>query len=244
MAYNARGGLPAPLPARFKALGLACGVLAAAQTVAGVVLAAAGLNRFFLLWNLFLAALPYGFARWMHHRARQGRHGAAQVVLGVLWLLFYPNAPYMLTDWLHLTTYRYFVPGEGFSGDVQAWLWFFQIFMAVAAGVLLGCMSLYCVHALCRRRFGGRVGWAFCVVVSALSGLAIYMGRVLRFNSWDALTRPLHLLRTVWGQLGPASVQLCLLYAAMALVPYVLFWLTLGGWGTAAAEAEGGGEDG
>ena len=55
----------------------------------------------FLVWNLFLAWIPFVFALGAYLLAR-GRRGPAVVLLGVLWLLFFPNAPYMLTDFIHL----------------------------------------------------------------------------------------------------------------------------------------------
>ena len=42
-----------------------------------------------------------------------------------------------------------------------------------------------------RREFGRLVGWFFVMVVGFLSGLGIYIGRFLRWNSWDLLLDPL-----------------------------------------------------
>src|SRR5512140_3809559 len=58
----------------------------------------------FLVWNLFLAWIPFGFA-WI---AYSSTHLPKIVMLllvsvcAVLWLIFFPNAPYILTDFQHL----------------------------------------------------------------------------------------------------------------------------------------------
>lgn len=51
----------------------------------------------FLVWNLFLAWLPFVFA--LYDGYRRGRGGAYLAGCGVLWLLFLPNAPYILNSW-------------------------------------------------------------------------------------------------------------------------------------------------
>ena len=56
-----------------------------------------------LIWNLFLAWLPYLFSLVMviAHRLRP-RWWWAQLIPGALWLLFLPNAFYIMTDFIHL----------------------------------------------------------------------------------------------------------------------------------------------
>jgi uncharacterized membrane protein len=40
-------------------------------------------------------------------------------------------------------------------------------------------------------------GWFFVAAVAALTGLGVYVGRFLRWNSWDLLTRPAELVAEV-----------------------------------------------
>ena len=58
---------------------------------------------FFLLWNGFLAAIPYVIAVLFERYVGKGARmtgGAWGVFL--LWLFFFPNAPYIVTDFVHL----------------------------------------------------------------------------------------------------------------------------------------------
>ena len=149
----------------------------------------------FLVWNLFLAWLPYAgslLAAWL---ARRGplRAAAAAPALA-LWLLFLPNAPYLLTDLVHL-------PGMGFvwwydAGTLAAFVW---------AGCLLGVASLHAVAGAARASHGPAAAAAVVLGGAALSGLGVYVGRFLRWNSWDALLRPRALAADLLATLADPS---------------------------------------
>ncbi|MCB8944912.1 MAG: DUF1361 domain-containing protein [Ardenticatenaceae bacterium] len=138
----------------------------------------------FLVWNLFLAWLPFLLAL-MAYELRQRLW--LLLPLGSLWLLFLPNAPYMITDLMHLHI----------SKLVPVWYDAIMIFSFALTGLLLGFLSLYLMQALVVRRFGWRVGWLFVVMILGLSGLGVYIGRFLRWNSWDVFTNPLTVLHSL-----------------------------------------------
>src|SRR5215218_898918 len=58
----------------------------------------------FLVWNLFLAWLPYAcaVAASFFRDVDVRRKRLVLAALGVSWLLTFPNAPYILTDVVHL----------------------------------------------------------------------------------------------------------------------------------------------
>ena len=98
----------------------------------------------FLLWNLFLAWVPFVLALVVYDRYRRGTPLARLLPALVLWLLFLPNAPYIVTDFVHLSAAR--TPPLWFDGvELSAFAW---------TGMLLGFVSLYLVHAVVRHRFG------------------------------------------------------------------------------------------
>ena len=133
----------------------------------------------FLLWNLFLAAIPFGLSATLRLAAR-----APQVRLllpvGAVWLLFFPNAPYIITDLFHLE------PRAG----VPYWYDLALILSCGWNGLMLGFASLMDMHTLVRQRLGFVPGWAFATVALGLSAFGVYLGRFLRFNSWDILSNP------------------------------------------------------
>jgi len=137
-------------------------------------------NFRYLIWNLFLAWIPFALAVFVYDRWRRHRGGMLLLVLGALWLLFFPNAPYIATDVVHL------------QHDPLSPYWYDALTIAAFAwmGVLLGFASLYLMQTAVRQRRGAVAGWIFAFFAIGLGSLGIYLGRVLRLNSWDALEHP------------------------------------------------------
>jgi uncharacterized membrane protein len=134
----------------------------------------------FLIWNLFLAWIPFGLAVFVYDRWRRRGAGLTLFLLAAPWLLFFPNAPYIATDFVHL------------QQDPLAPYWFDAVTISAFAwmGVLLGFASLYLMQAVVRQWRGELAGWIFAVVAIGLGSLGIYLGRFLQLNSWDAVEHP------------------------------------------------------
>jgi len=146
------------------------------------------IDYFFLIWNLFLAWLPLVPALLaVEYRRRHLWLDWRLAVLSGAWLILFPNAPYIFTDIIHLN--------RGF----QAHFWVdLALFLSCAfTGLVLGFVSLYLMQSVVREMYGPRRSWCFVALVAALSGLGIYLGRFLRFNSWDIILRPVELSRSV-----------------------------------------------
>lgn len=133
-----------------------------------------------LVWNLFLAWIPLGFALVLYDGARRGMRALWLLALGGLWLLFFPNAPYLMTDLKYL---------REFDG---APFWYDAVMAgsAAAAGLALGFLSLFLVHAVAQRRFGALWAWLGVWAMLLLSSVGVFLGRFQRFNSWDVFTDP------------------------------------------------------
>jgi len=169
-----------------------------------------------LLLNLFLAWIPLALALLLRRTAARGNRfqlGACAAA----WLLFFPNAFYLTTDLIHTNR---------FGLDEVHW-WYDHLMTAgfAAAGMFLGSISLYLVHTLVRQRCGRGAGWLFAGAALALGSFGIYLGRFLRFNSWDALLRP-KLLASGIARLadapGLAAVAVfCGAFFAFSLAAYV-----------------------
>lgn len=135
----------------------------------------------FLVWNLFLAWLPFLFAL-MVVVFRQSK--LALGAFGMLWLLFFPNTTYLVTDLIHLNQTNY----------IPIWYDAIMLFSFALTGLMLGLLSLYFVHAVVQSHFGQAFGWLFVMITAVLGGVGVYIGRFLRWNSWDVFTNPITLL--------------------------------------------------
>ncbi len=135
----------------------------------------------FLPYNLFLAFIPL-ILSWLI--VRYSRHPRLSRVLlvaaGFVWLIFFPNAPYIITDFIHLEP-RSSIP-----------LWFDTLLLLsyASTGLLAGWYSLYFMQEVVSRWFDRLTGWVFVMGALFLASFGVYVGRFLRWNSWDVLLDP------------------------------------------------------
>ena len=168
----------------------------------------------FLIWNLILAWIPLLLALLVYDRYRRGRSLLVLAPALVLWLLFLPNAPYILTDFKHL------VP----SPVVPLWVDIVVIAAPAWTGMLLGFLSLYLVQAVVRSLAGARVAWVTAVAVLGLASFGVYLGRVLRWNSWDVLTHPRLLSDLDVVFVDPRAIGMTVLLASFLTLSYLVLY--------------------
>jgi uncharacterized membrane protein len=142
-----------------------------------------------LLWNLFLATVPLLWSSAFQAFMERKRPILAGISF-FLWLLFLPNAPYILTDLIHLAP----------RPQVPLWYVLALLLSCAGAGTMLGYISLMEVHQAIEHRFGKAAGWIVAAGSLMLCGFGIYLGRFLRWNSWDTFTNPIRLTRSILGQ--------------------------------------------
>lgn len=147
----------------------------------------------FLISNLFLACVPLFLSTALRIASHWRFHWTIRLSLFSLWLLFLPNAPYILTDILHLT----------WANHAPAWYDLALLLSCSGTGLLLGYLSLIDVQGIVSRSFGAACGWIFALVSLVLSGFAIYLGRFLRWNSWDVIIAPTRVLEIMGAMLHP-----------------------------------------
>lgn len=133
----------------------------------------------FLLWNMALAWVPFVAALALDDV--RSTPLSLQLPLLALWLVFFPNAPYLVTDLIHIDPAN--TTTIGILGDAA-------LVSVAPVGLALGFSSLMLVERAVRERSGGRTALATAVLSLLAASLGIYLGRVVRLNSWDLLTRP------------------------------------------------------
>lgn len=165
-----------------------------------------------LIWNLFLAWIPFVLA-YAAHAISWRRNWLYFVIpaIAFVWLIFFPNAPYMLTDLQDLARDRGGAP-----------LWYDVIIVGWSSwtGMLLGVISLYLMQDIIFRAFGRFAGWTFVILISAASSFGMYIGRFVRLNSWDILQNPAETTMEILGLIIDPSKRL----AAFTIL-YTLFFL-------------------
>lgn len=176
---------------------------------------------FFLPWNLFLAFIPFAITQWLSSRVDWIESSPKFLVLFFVWLLFIPNSFYIITDLFHL--------GKG--GDVPRWYDLALIFSFAWNGLLLGVLSVRRMEQMICARFTFLNGLWFVIPIMGLNALGIYIGRYLRYNSWDIITDPISLISDIlylvihplqqnrdWGMILSFTMLLVLIYEGLKKV--------------------------
>lgn len=149
------------------------------------VLVTDSLVHVFLLWNIFLAWIPFILSRYL--QLYQKKEAWKQVVLFFTWLVFFPNALYLVTDLIHI------------RDRTGAPVWYDAILLFTCA--LLGLIMAYWSLMRIEKYLAGLVGRSFMPVLMILligvSAFGVYLGRFDRWNSWDVVHNPLALIEGV-----------------------------------------------
>jgi uncharacterized membrane protein len=178
-----------------------------------------GRLTFILLpWNLFLAYIPYLITKRMSTKSVWTKRKAAAFFLFIIWMLCIPNSFYIITDLFHLNDQQH-------DGMTPGWYDLALILSFAWTGLLLGILSVRQMEKMAQQFFPGRHELIFLYPVMLLNALGIYVGRYLRFNSWDVLTNPFQLGRDIadillhpliyrfaWGMIICFSILMTLMY--------------------------------
>jgi uncharacterized membrane protein len=174
------------------------------------------INIRWMSWNLFLAFIPLLLSIWLF-RTRK----ATSWLWWLGFLVFYaflPNAPYMLTDVIHLIN------------DIRVIqsIWMITlVLIPVYLIVILSAFEAYVLSLINLGHYFHRIGkskWILSVelITHALNAVGIYLGRFLRFNSWDFVTQPDSLLTSIDDVFAKKPL---LIITLTFIVLTVLYWV-------------------
>jgi uncharacterized membrane protein len=89
------------------------------------------------------------------------------------------------------------------------------------------------MQGIVEKRWGLFTGWLFVVAAAVLSSFGIYVGRFLRWNSWDVFVNPFRLSTDILASLSTPfalfkALVVVSLFSAVTIGAY-LFWHGRGG---------------
>lgn len=172
----------------------------------------------FLVWNLFLAYVPYTISNWLQYQPGWIEHRWKFAMTFIIWLIFVPNSFYLLTDLFHL----------GEVDTIPRWYHLIMLVSFAWNGLILGIVSVRQMERILEVYWGGYTKWLFIYPIMWLNALGVYVGRYLRFNSWDVIADPFHLLKDIitimvhpisynyaWGMVLSFSAFITLVYVIL-----------------------------
>lgn len=178
------------------------------------------LRYIFLIWNLFLAWLPYllsGLFGIVRSRSK-----LKQGVLFLTWLLLFPNALYIITDLIHLKD----------TTNVPLWYDALLVFASSFAGLIMAFASLQRAEVFLKNMISGKIVLALVPFILFLGAFGVYLGRFERWNSWNVINDPLALGSDIfsillfphdnmktWATIFILTGLYCILYFFIKIIP-------------------------
>jgi len=177
---------------------------------------------------MFLAAAPVALAQVISWTAGYWKKTPVlkllAALLGVAWLAFLPNTCYLLTEWRHylltLDASNLYLQSRLDSGaTLRLMLYTAFYFCYSAIGMLAFALAIRPMSRLVRLR--GLSAWVAAIPLFLLLSLGVYLGLILRYNSWDLMTRP----EQVWGSVleltrHPMLVRFLVVFGAFLWLAY------------------------
>ena len=178
------------------------------------------LRFIFLIWNLFLAWIPFIVSA--QFKIMQVKLWWMQILICLVWFIFFPNALYIVTDLIHLDA----------QSKVPKWYDAVLLFTAATVSLIMAFISLFRAEAFLLYRFNERVVNGIMLAVLFFASFGVYLGRFLRWNSWDIISQPAGLFISVierllfplqhlhtWGITVLYTILFYLLYMAIKKMP-------------------------
>ncbi|MEP7256309.1 MAG: DUF1361 domain-containing protein [Ferruginibacter sp.] len=178
------------------------------------------LDYLFLVWNIFLAWIPFfisGLFKSINNISKW-----KQFFIFCCWLTFFPNALYIITDLIHLEL----------KSAVPKWFDAILLFSSSILGLMMAFISLYRVEKYLYKLFRKRIVTGLIIMILFLGSFGVYLGRFLRWNSWDIISNPFRLILSIgyriffpfdhlqtWGITGILTVLFYLLYFSIKKLP-------------------------
>jgi uncharacterized membrane protein len=144
----------------------------------------------FILWNMFLAFIPFVISYFLLLFSKKDQSKKTMFIIGIfLWLLFIPNAPYIITDFVHLGVVR----GVPILFDICL------LFSSASVGLILGFNSIFHIEQIIKMKFSKRKTSIIIGIIILMISFGVYLGRFLRFNSWDVFVNHTSLIKNIWS---------------------------------------------
>lgn len=175
------------------------------------------INLYWMTWNLYLAFIPLALSLVLF-RSQRPRSWFWYLQL-LVFIAFLPNAPYLVTDLIHLNDFIHMTN--------SVWIILLIVFPSYLLFILAG-FEAYVLSLINMGDYLQRMGWGKWIFraelfVNSLCAVGVYLGRFLRFNSWNFITKHNSLANSIIEVL--LSFRQLLIIAVIFVVLSGLYWL-------------------
>lgn len=177
----------------------------------------------FIIWNMILAIIPFGLLKMEKNASSK----VLKILAILAWVLFLPNTFYTVTDLIHIQNLKFYFFENPYASatyieDIASWMEIVNLFLVSTFGFFAGLIN---VDKFVKRFENTWQKIAAISILSILSGVAIYIGRFLRFNSWDVLN-PFGLVKGVFAALNGFYIKFIILFSIFIFMSCFIYSMT------------------
>lgn len=182
------------------------------------------------LWlgiNVVLAIIPFILMNniFIRFKSNENNFDVLTWILLIVFILFLPNTFYVMTDIIHIDYTDFYRVVEGGSDIyyevIEPYMLLVHVFVSAVIGVYLGVISLVKFNKILTIKISDRyTRGLFFVGVLMLSSVGIYIGRFLRYFSWDVIN-PFKLIPEIFDSISLFSISFVILFT---IIQYLLYY--------------------
>lgn len=141
---------------------------------------------------------------------------------------FLPNTFYTVTDLIHIQNLKFYFFENPYASatyveDIVNWMEIVNLFLVSTYGFFAGLIN---VDKFIKSFENTWQKITAIGILSILSGVAIYIGRFLRFNSWDVLKNPFGLIKGVFAALNGFYIKFIILFSIFIFISCFIYSMT------------------
>lgn len=146
-------------------------------------------NRFYLVVNCGLSMIPFVLTEISISLKKSA---LLVFFLTIIAIFFYPNCIYMATDFIHTRTREFYEFTANrkveYVMDYLPWLKMMTDTLLITLSLILSYESLVNILEIIKVKGHILAEIIMLIFFSGISGIAVYLGRFVRFNSWDVIS--------------------------------------------------------
>jgi len=135
---------------------------------------------YFLNLNLLLALIPLFISIFISLEFFRNKSKILTAILFIIWLIFFPNAPYIITDLYYLNNHP----------ERMFWYDLITILLFSWTGLLTGFISMDIIKESLFAKLPKIKNVIVVCFLFFLCAFGIYLGRDLRWNTWEIFVEP------------------------------------------------------
>lgn len=179
---------------------------------------------FMLGFNIFLAYIPLLIIWYLNNYEKKN---VKFYILLVIFIFFLPNTFYVITDMIHINSSVFYTFNDLYTPmtylrNISAYIMLIHISLTVILGIYAGIVSLTQFKKILSSYKLNNIKINIIIITTILlSSIGIYIGRFLRFFSWDIIN-PIKVITEFIQSIDYFAIEFILIFTITQIILYYI----------------------